>query len=204
MVENEFKVMLKRGQYETLLALYEWDKVIQQTNYYYDTAELTLSDRHVTCRVRKIGGECFLQIKLPNGKDYSRIELEKKLGAEIPEELSAELLNALAGDRAELPLPDVRLLGALSTSRSVKRFEGAEIDLDKSEYFGKTDYELEIEFTDEAAARAVLAQCTKTAGLAKSGDVCTGKIRRFLEEYGKNGGNELLGNIGLLHTTPMG
>lgn len=188
MIENEFKVILTREQYETLLSFYKWDKVIEQTNHYYDTPALTLSDRHITCRVRKIGEECFLQIKLPNGKDYSRIELEKKLGAQVPENLSAELLNALAGDRAELPLPDVRLLGALSTSRSVKRFEGAEIDLDKSEYFGKTDYELEIEFTDEAAARAVLAQCTETAGLAKSGDVCAGKIRRFLEEYRKNGG----------------
>lgn len=186
MVENEFKVMLNREQYETLRSFYDWDKVIEQTNYYYDTAELTLSDRHVTCRVRKIGGDCFLQIKLPNGRDYSRIELEKKLGAEVPEELSADLLNALAGERSELP--DVRLLGALSTTRGVKRFEGAEIDLDKSEYFGKTDYELEIEFTDEATARALMAQCTETAGLTKSGDVCAGKIRRFLEEYGKNGG----------------
>ena len=77
---------------------------------------------------------------------------------------------------------------ALSTTRGVKRFEGAEIDLDKSEYFGKTDYELEIEFTDEAAARAVLAQCAETAGLTVSGNVCEGKIRRFLEEYRKNGG----------------
>lgn len=187
MIENEFKVILTREQYETLLAFYDWDRVIEQTNYYYDTPELTLSDRHITCRVRKIGEDCFLQIKLPNGRDYSRIELEKKLGAEVPGELSAELLNDLAGERAEPPLPDVRLLGALSTTRGVKRFEGAEIDLDKSEYFGKTDYELEIEFTDEAAARAVLAQCTEAARLTKSGDVCAGKIRRFLEEYEKNG-----------------
>ena len=188
MIENEFKVILTREQYETLLCFYKWDKVIEQTNYYYDTPVLTLSNRHITCRVRKIGEECFLQVKLPNGRDYSRIELEKKLGAQVPENISAELLNDLAGTAAELPLPCVRLLGALSTTRGVKRFEGAEIDLDKSEYFGKTDYELEIEFTDEAAARAVLAQCAETAGLTVSGNVCEGKIRRFLEEYRKNGG----------------
>ena len=37
MIENEFKVILTREQYETLLSFYKWDKVIEQTNYYYDT-----------------------------------------------------------------------------------------------------------------------------------------------------------------------
>ncbi len=187
MVENEFKVILTREQYDMLLSFYRWDKIIEQINYYYDTPEMALSDRHITCRVRRIGGDCFLQVKLPNGRDYSRIELEKKLGAEVPEELSAELLNGLTGEAAEIPLPSVRLLGALSTTRAVRRLDGAEIDLDKSEYFGKTDYELEIEFTDEAEARAVLAQCAEAAGLTVGGGVCAGKIRRFLEEYRKNG-----------------
>lgn len=187
MIENEFKVILTREQYEALLSFYKWDKIVEQTNFYYDADGLALSDRHITCRVRRIGEDCFLQIKLPNGRDYSRIELEKKLGAEVPRELSAELLNGLAGSDAGLPLPSVGLLGALTTTRAVKRLDGAEIDLDKSEYFGKTDYELEIEFTDEAQARAALAQCAEKAGIVANGGVCAGKIRRFLEEYGKNG-----------------
>lgn len=188
MIENELKVMLTREQYETLLFFYDWDGTIEQTNYYYDTPELALSEGHITCRVRKLGEDCFLQMKLPNGRDFSRVELEKRLGAEVPEELSAELLNGLAGEAAGFSLPEVRLLGELFTTRAVKRFDGAEIDLDKSEYFGKTDYELEIEFTDEARARVILAQCAELAGIAVAGDVCAGKMRRFMEEYRKNGG----------------
>lgn len=186
MIENEYKVMLTREQYEKLCLLCDWDRIIEQTNYYYDTEDLSLSDRHITCRVRKTDNECFLQVKLPNGADYSRIELEKKLGDEVPRDLSAELLNALAGEYEQLP--DVRLLGALKTTRRVKRFEGAEIDLDQSSYFGKTDFELEIEFTDEAAARTLLEQCREAAALDNSGNVCAGKIRRFLMEYQKHNG----------------
>ncbi len=180
MIESEFKVMLTEEQHSAILAMYEWDVQIEQTNYYYDTSELSLTERHITCRVRKIGEEHFLQLKLPTGVDYSRVELEQALGAQLPDALGGDMLNALSGRN---DMPDVELLGSLTTHRSVKRLEGAEIDLDKSSYFGKTDSELEIEFTDEDRARAVLAEITAAAGLTPSGEVCLGKIHRFLAEY---------------------
>ncbi|MBD5130688.1 MAG: CYTH domain-containing protein [Ruminococcaceae bacterium] len=177
MIENEFKIMLTSEQYEKLLSLYDFDKTIVQTNHYYDTDDLRLSDMRITCRVREIDGAYFLQMKLPAARTYSRVELEKPLNA-LPETLSAD-------DMPKEGLPDVKRLGALTTTRSVKRFDGAEIDLDKSEYFGKTDFELEIEFTDETAARGLLAEITEKLNIQPSSEVCTGKIRRFLEEYGR-------------------
>lgn len=185
MVENEFKIMLSVEQYQRLRSAFEWDRVITQTNHYYDTEDLSLSPRHITCRVRKIAEECFLQMKLPNGAAYSRIELEKRLGTEVPEELSEELLNELAGEYVGERLPAVKRLGALTTERCVKEFEGAELDLDRSSYFAVTDYELEIEFTDENAARELLLMVKRTAGITESAEVCTGKVHRFLQEYRK-------------------
>lgn len=183
MIENEFKKMLTREQYERICSHFEWDKLINQVNYYYDTPTLELSDRHVTCRARKIGEDVFLQMKLPNGtKGYSRIELEQKLEGGVPQKLPKELLESLAGEYLE-DLPDAQLLGELSTERRVKRFEGAELDLDKSSYFSKTDYELEVEFTDEDAARDLLKRLSELAELPQSADICAGKIRRFLAEY---------------------
>ena len=79
-------------------------------------------------------------------------------------------------------LPDAELLGTLSTFRSIKRFSGAEIDLDRSEYFGKTDFELEIEYTNEAAAKKLLAEISAGVNIDRIAPV-TGKIRRFLAEY---------------------
>lgn len=182
MIENEFKVMLTSEQYEKILSMFEWDSSAQQVNHYYDTKELLLSGAHITVRVREKGGRSFLQMKLPNGAAYSRVELEKELGG-VPETLSSDMLNALAGKHAPFALPSADRLGTLSTFRSVKRFDGAEVDLDKSEYFGRTDYELEIEFTDEAAARSLTERICSEAGVSRSGDVCLGKIHRFLAEY---------------------
>lgn len=181
MIENEFKMMLNCEDYEKLLSQYEWDKVIVQTNHYYDTADLSLSSLHITCRVREIEGEYFLQMKLPADKLYSRVELEKPLSG-LPGTLTGADLSALSGREG---LPSVERLGLLKTTRNVCRFEGGEIDLDKSEYFGKTDYEAEIEFTDERAAREILTQITERLGVKSEGEVCVGKIRRFLEEYRK-------------------
>ena len=97
-----------------------------------------------------------MQVKLPAHENssgaVSRIELERELTS-IPEFISGQELSEFSGAAG---LPDVKLLGSLSTYRSVKRFDGAEIDLDKSEYFGRTDFELEVEYTDEASAQAAV------------------------------------------------
>lgn len=184
MIENEFKIMLTSEQYERLCAAFEWDSVITQTNHYYDTPALELAQRHVTCRVRTTDEGAALQIKLPHGDaGFSRVELEQKL-PDVPQRLSAELLNGLARGYAEA-LPEVERIGELSTRRRVKRFDGVELDLDRSEYFSRTDYELELEFTDEAAARELRRRLMLLADLPECGDVCPGKVRRFLAEYEK-------------------
>ncbi|MDE6732201.1 MAG: CYTH domain-containing protein [Oscillospiraceae bacterium] len=177
MIENEFKIMLTEAQYEKLLSSRDFSTVTQ-VNYYYDTGDLEMSARHVTVRVRELGGNFYLQMKLPTEKALSRVELERELEA-LPETISGEMLNSLAqGD-----FPDVKMLGSLKTTRSVWKFDGGEIDLDKSEYFGKVDFEVEIEFTNEQNARKVLGEITELLEIKPSAEVCAGKIRRFLVEY---------------------
>ena len=123
-------------------------------------------------------------LALPHGDaGFSRVELEQKL-PDVPQRLSAELLNGLARGYAEA-LPEVERIGELTTHRRVKRFDGVELDLDRSEYFSRTDYELELEFTDEAAARELRQRLMLLADLPECGDVCPGKVRRFLAEYEK-------------------
>lgn len=179
MIENEFKIMLTKAQYEKLLSSRDFSTVTQ-VNYYYDTGELEMSARHITVRVRELGGKFFLQMKLPTEKALSRVELSRELEA-LPETLSGEILSSLAQGN----FPDVKKLGSLKTTRSVWKFDGGEIDLDKSEYFGKVDYEVEIEFTNEQNARRVLEEITEFLTIKPNSDVCIGKIRRFLEEYKK-------------------
>ena len=179
MIENEFKLMLTEEQYEKLLLLYDF-KTIVQVNHYYDTDDLQMSEQHITVRVRELDGKFFLQMKLPTNVAHSRVELSKELES-LPETLSANELTELSG----VDCPTVSHIGTLKTTRSIWEFGGGEIDLDRSEYFNKTDYELEIEFTDEQAARNILSELTDKLGVSTSSDVCTGKVRRFLEEYKK-------------------
>lgn len=172
--------MLSAEQYERLLNEFSWDETVLQTNYYYDTDFLELSERSITVRVREIDGEFFLQMKLPTKKEFSRVELSEKLEA-LPEELSGNLLSEMSGEE----IPNVKQLGKLFTKRLAKRFDGAEIDLDMSEYFEKSDYEVEIEFTDEDKAREILKKIRSVIGERSESVICKGKIRRFLEEYQK-------------------
>ena len=183
MIENEFKIMLTSGQYEEIHEMYSecWDRELEQVNYYYDTPELEMSDRHITVRVRKINDDYFLQVKLPaesagNGA-VSRVELEKRLTG-LPKTISGADLTELSGFQA----PEVFLLGELTTRRSVRLLDGAEIDLDKSTYFGRTDYELEVEYTDEAAAKDILDTIRSRVSFDMIAPT-SGKIRRFLAEY---------------------
>ena len=194
MTENEFKIMLTESQYNAVHSLYAWDSAIEQVNHYYDTKELYYSDNHITVRVRTVLGKYLLQMKLPTDCGSAEVESAEKIAAvsrkelereldEIPEVISGSVLSEMSGIGG---LPDARLLGRLSTIRSVKRFDGGEIDLDKSVYFGRTDHELEVEFTDEAAARKVLSDIEGHVALDTSAPV-TGKIRRFLREYLRRG-----------------
>lgn len=184
MIENEFKIMLDFGRYEKLLGMYEWNEVIEQTNHYYDSDNMLLSHLHITCRVREIAGKYFLQMKFPGAAEYSRVEMEKPLDT-LPEEIDADKVLR-PHPHGHPMLPKVKRLGALKTTRNVYRFGGGEIDLDKSEYFGKTDYELEIEFTDEKSAGRKLEEIKTKLDIEPNSVVCAGKIRRFLEEYSKN------------------
>lgn len=185
MIENEFKIMLTEEQYKKVLGLYDFETVVQ-TNHYFDTDDLQMSARHITVRVRELDGKFFLQVKLPTSVNFSRVELSAELDG-LPDSISAEDFETLFSKSADAPdgerFPEVKRLGELTTTRSIYKFDGGEIDLDRSEYFGKTDYEAEIEFTNEIAARAVLAELSGKIGVSPGTEVCTGKVRRFLEEY---------------------
>ena len=192
MIENEFKIMLSKEQYDAIHTLYSWDSEVEQVNWYYDSESGELSGRHITCRVRTLGGRFYLQVKLPAHENssgaVSRIELERELTS-IPEFISGQELSEFSGAAG---LPDVKLLGSLSTYRSVKRFNGAEIGTqlaDVSVDGALCTVVLSEEFaacdTDEASAQAVIFEIEQQVTLDRKAPV-TGKIRRFLAEYQKN------------------
>lgn len=142
-IEREIKISLTKEQYNTAEKLFQWGKIIEQTNFYY----IPQQDTGMTSiRVRQIGEKYFLQLKAPiseNGALHVKKEYEQQLDS-LPEKLTAQELSQLVG--SDFPAAD--LAGSLNTQRKLcTDFDHVEICLDKSEYLGLTDYELELEYT---------------------------------------------------------
>lgn len=178
--EIEYKALISKEEYEGLLS--ELSKQFTcrryvQTNYYYDTEKLSLYHRHETLRIRK--KEKSLQLEYKFNKEFikhARICDEKSYPIKhIPKRLSMEDIR-----RYDLPESNYNLLGNMVTTRSDFVLPEGVLSLDKNEYLGCVDYEVEIEYTTPSLQVA-------TPFLASTnlyGDHFTpGKYSRFIFEH---------------------
>ncbi len=186
MLEKEFKYLLTEDAYENYKDRLSWDKVIEQTNTYYDTEKYQLSENGITFRIRTVKKETpLIQIKLPYRKEKINYSKSKELefpflGHTLPKKFSAEEVRALLGDRASLFAGELIRLGSLKTLRMEKEpEEGLLLCLDKNEYLGRVDYELELEFLEEEKASSFL----RSLGIYDKAEKIHGKKYRFLNAY---------------------
>lgn len=173
MLEKEVKIMLTEEEYERCKGLFDFGAPLRQVNNYYYSRKC--SERGISVRVREVGGEVLLQVKVPVSTEGSlavREELEKKLHF-VPERIGAETLEEVCGvaDSA------VRR-GSLETRRSICKTGDTEICLDKNTYLGVTDYEIELEYTGEYPKQLLdrLAEAGITADKPQKS-----KLGRFLK-----------------------
>lgn len=113
-IEREIKISLTQEQYKTAEKLFQWGKIIEQTNFYY----IPQQDTGMTSiRVRQIGDRYFLQLKAPiseNGALHVKKEYEQQLDS-LPEKLTAQELSQLVGrDFLTLTLQALCILSASS------------------------------------------------------------------------------------------
>lgn len=81
--------------------------------------------------------------------------------------------------------PAADLTGSLHTQRKLcTDFDHVEICLDKSEYLGLTDYELELEYTADYPEKPL--EILKNAGITQ-GEAVIGKYARFMDRAKKLG-----------------
>jgi uncharacterized protein YjbK len=143
-IEKEIKILLTEEEYNRIGRLFEWDTEIAQTNHYYRCIG---KSHYSSVRVRETGGRFYLQVKVPVSEDgalFIKKEYERELDS-VPPALSAGELRELTGTE----LGDAVLMGELFTLRKTAHIENCEICLDRSEYLGITDFELELEYTGE-------------------------------------------------------
>ena len=151
MTELEKKLLLTEDEYDYLMEHFGYENpliqkpIITQVNYYFDTDDFSMNLQNTTCRIR-----------LKDGK-YKATMKKHASGGDQSTETEMEIYNGLENNAfTEMGL---KLQGELVTQRFVVlKDANCEAVLDKNEYLGQTDYELEIEYTQdhEKDAQAIL------------------------------------------------
>lgn len=156
-MEIEFKNMLNKEEYDNLLAEYQLSEnsLKTQTNIYFDTADFQLKNKKMGLRIRKTNSHIEFTLKAPTSNTYTMLEVTDYLDTFNSDvTLVKQVLNRESDVveyliREGVQLENLRPIGELTTTRGEVRLESnVLLVLDKSNYYGKTDYELEMEVAD--------------------------------------------------------
>ena len=138
MLEYEKKILLSQAEYSALLtAMCKDSPACIQTNYYFDTDDFSMNEKGVTCRIRCKNGKFKTTVKSHGGKET---DCSVENCANIKNKFDADTFKEMG----------LHLQGSLFTERTVAyKDEFCEAVLDSNTYLGNTDYELEIEYSQE-------------------------------------------------------
>lgn len=137
MVEHEKKLLLTGQEYEALLRYFcPEEPPVRQVNYYFDTPSLLMNRKGITCRIREKNGRLSA-----TRKHHKHGDFDDSL------ELSVPIENGL--EKNGFTDAGLVLHGSLTTYRiSLVNGNKYRMVLDKNDYLGDTDYELEIEYDE--------------------------------------------------------
>ncbi|MGT2846526.1 CYTH domain-containing protein [Streptococcus massiliensis] len=157
-LEIEFKTLLSEENYQKLLPLFADVAATKQVNYYMDTADRAMRKARIAIRIRTYPDYAELTVKIPQKNSVGNMEYNQKLTLVEAEKiisghpLPKGQINHLLTERG-IPVEKLAVLGSLTTVRYELEHEIGLLALDKSHYFDKTDYELEVEVSDEKAGK---------------------------------------------------
>lgn len=179
MLEQEYKCIINREMYLKLVDHFKWDDIKEQTNHYYCDKEGVLSQQKIMVRIREKDGIYKIQVKKHHGTNtVSHIADELEFEADsVAEYIEAQKAYEITGIKTE----NLYRIGALSTKRhSLKWNDTAEICLDKSTYFDITDYEIEVEYSEEEPVK--LLEDLQKLGISFN-EKGPGKYSRFVSRF---------------------
>lgn len=186
MLEQEYKKMLSKEQYDSIESYFDFTYERIQINHYYDSPNFDMIKNGFTVRVREIIGEhLFLQIKKSADSKINGVKVRNEFEREIfdlPKEISISNVEKLINEKFKIGFSKLENIGSLITKRKILKIQNCEISLDKNDYLGKIDYELEIEFN---GSHFEAFQILKELGLEDE-ETAMGKNKRFLKEKLKN------------------
>lgn len=160
-LEIEYKSLVDKERFEELHMFFKGIAKKQepfiQTNYYFDTKDYLLKRNKITLRIRQTPVLWELTVKYPvkgekklfSCKEEYTIHLTEQEGMEYLKEGKIgkrDIITLLLKDKLSLDdSVEFYLLGELVTQRTNYLFYNDVISLDKNNYNGKEDYEIEWE-----------------------------------------------------------
>lgn len=180
MTETEIKSLISEDMYKKAKKAFEWDSIKEQENNYYTDKNGVLRENRIMVRIRVVDGEEKIQVK-HHKNENSPIQICEENEYDIdnvPEVIDASTALTITG----MNVGELYKMGKATTLRHLKRHNGSELCLDKTEYFDKVDYEVEVEYQDKMSAELLMKLMQLGIPFNQK---CVGKFSRFLEEYEK-------------------
>ncbi|WP_033541628.1 CYTH domain-containing protein [Planococcus sp. CAU13] len=152
-LEIEFKNLLTEDEYVTLTALFGFSPEDAQTqiNHYFDTVDFRLREQKSALRIRQKDNafECTLKTPAENGYYEITDALPRQQAEDIinGRNFAAPEVSEVLKEQGILP-GELVLLGSLTTHRIEFTYDGGLLVLDRSQYHGTEDFEVEFEVTD--------------------------------------------------------
>lgn len=181
-LEYEARVMLSITQYNKLLLLMSKINPITLINEYFDDDNCSIIKSRKMLRIRNLnfsGYELTLKIKGENGDT----EYNQPIS---PEERDLFIKNGIFPDgevknlvKDIIPLETISLITSLKTMRYEKNIEDYLFVLDKNEYNGIVDYNLEIESDSKQKSVEIIKKYCKDYNIQYS-EKYKGKSRRAI------------------------
>ena len=143
-IEIEFKTFISEDVYNNLIKEFELENnIFSQTNYYFDTEDTLLMQEKTVLRIRQKGSNYKLtkKTRAEVGADETHLFISK-------EQAENFLQNGFDAKIINLPYY-VKNIAQLTTHRASTPYKNGTLFLDKSEYYGKVDYEIEYEVDEE-------------------------------------------------------
>lgn len=184
MLEQEFKCLITKPTYDSLINRFSPKFTILQENYFYDTEQLDFLRHGLTVRVRiEDRGGPILQVKKKLSKKDRGVSRKDEFECfikNVPNFIEVSNVGKLLGEHIDGEKRAFKL-GLLTTERSLLFMENnCVFYIDKCEYFDVIDYELEIEFKDSKVKDDFLMK------FPIKDIVSMGKYKRFLKRYLKH------------------
>ncbi|WP_374286471.1 CYTH domain-containing protein [Lactococcus sp.] len=155
-LEIEYKSLLSMAEYDQLKRLFTHITPVRQTNHYLDTPDFKLRKKKLALRIRTFDRSAEMTLKVP--QEVGNIEYNIALSLEEAQYLLGEKkmtcgqtdlseIFSLLLER-DIDLDEITVIGSLTTIRYEQKLAIGLCALDKNDYLGHTDFELELEVDD--------------------------------------------------------